>query len=45
VRYQVVRAPAGNEAIPLPERSLADGERVPGADHPDTKAARKDLAA
>jgi hypothetical protein len=28
------------EAIPLPERSLADCERVPGADHPNTKAAR-----
>jgi hypothetical protein len=33
------------EAILLLERSLADCERVLGADHPNTKAARKDLAA
>jgi hypothetical protein len=33
------------EAIPLLERTLADCERVLGADHPKTKAARKDLAA
>jgi hypothetical protein len=33
------------EAILLLERTLADCERVLGADHPDTKAARKDLAA
>ena len=33
------------EAIPLLERTLADCERVRGADHPDTKAAREDLAA
>ena len=33
------------EAILLLERSLADSERVLGADHPNTKAARKDLAA
>ena len=33
------------EAIPLLERTLADSERVLGADHPDTNAAREDLAA
>ena len=33
------------KAIPLLERALADCERVLGADHPTTKAARKDLAA
>jgi hypothetical protein len=33
------------EAIPLLERTLADCERMLGADHPDTKAAREDLAA
>ena len=33
------------EAIPLLERTLADCERVLGADHPKTTAARKDLAA
>ena len=33
------------EAIPLLERTLADCERVLGADHPDTNAAREDLAA
>lgn len=33
------------EAIPLLERALAGCERVLGADHPDTKAAREDLAA
>ena len=33
------------EAILLLERTLADCERVLGADHPNTKAARKDLAA
>ncbi len=33
------------EAIPLLERTLADWERVRGADHPDTKAAREGLAA
>jgi hypothetical protein len=33
------------EAILLLERTLADCERVLGADHPYTKAARKDLAA
>jgi len=33
------------EAIPLLERTLADYGRMLGADHPKTKAARKDLAA
>jgi hypothetical protein len=33
------------EAIPLLERTLADSERMLGADHPDTNAAREDLAA
>ena len=33
------------EAIPLLERTLADCERVLGADHPDTRAAREDLVA
>ncbi len=33
------------EAIPLLERTLADCERMLGADHPDTRAAREDLAA
>jgi hypothetical protein len=33
------------EAILLLERTLADCERVLGADHPNTKAARKYLAA
>jgi hypothetical protein len=33
------------EAIPLLERTLAGCERVLGADHPDTRAAREDLAA
>ena len=33
------------EAIPLLERTLADYERMLGADHPDTNAARKALAA
>ena len=32
-------------AIPLFKRTLADCERVLGADHPDTKAARENLAA
>jgi Tetratricopeptide repeat len=34
-----------SEAIPLFKRTLADCERVLGADHPDTKAAREGLAA
>jgi hypothetical protein len=33
------------EAILLLERTLADYERMLGADHPNTKATRKDLAA
>jgi hypothetical protein len=33
------------KAIRLLERSVADCERVLGAAHPNTKAARKDLAA
>lgn len=33
------------KAIPLYRRTLADCERVLGADHPDTRAAREDLAA
>jgi hypothetical protein len=33
------------EAIPLLEQTLADCERMLGADHPKAKAARKDLAA
>jgi hypothetical protein len=33
------------EAIPLLEQTLADCERTLGADHPDTNAARKALAA
>ena len=33
------------EAIPLLERTLADCERVLGADHPWTKGAREGLAA
>ena len=33
------------EAIPLLERTLADCERMLGADHPDTNAARNNLAA
>jgi hypothetical protein len=33
------------KAIRLFKRTLADCERVLGADHPKTKAARKDLAA
>lgn len=33
------------EAIRLYERTLADSERVLGADHPNTKAAREGLAA
>ena len=33
------------EAIPLLERTLADCERALGANHPDTKAARENLAA
>ena len=33
------------KAIPLYRRTLADCERVLRADHPNTKAARKDLAA
>lgn len=33
------------EAIPLYKRTLADCERMLGADHPDTKAAREALAA
>jgi hypothetical protein len=33
------------KAIPLFQRALADCERVLGADHPDTKAARANLAA
>ena len=32
------------EAIPLLERTLADRERVLGADHPDTLASRHNLA-
>lgn len=32
------------EAIPLYRGALADRERMLGADHPDTNAARKDLA-
>jgi len=32
------------KAIRLYKRTLADCERVLGADHPKTKAARKDLA-
>ena len=31
--------------IPLYRRTLADCERVLGADHPDMRAAREDLAA
>ena len=33
------------EAIPLYRGALADCERMLGADHPDTNAAREDLAA
>jgi Tetratricopeptide repeat len=33
------------EAIPLLERTLVYCERALGADHPDTRAAREDLAA
>jgi len=33
------------KAIPLYRRTLADCERVLGVDHPDTRAAREDLAA
>lgn len=33
------------EAIPLFERTLADCERVLGADHPDTLSSRHNLAA
>ena len=33
------------EAIRLYERRLADCERLLGADHPDTKAARESVAA
>lgn len=33
------------KAIPLLERTLADCERVLGADHPDTRAVRVNLAA
>jgi hypothetical protein len=33
------------EAIPLLERTLADYERMLDAGHPDTNAAREDLAA
>ena len=33
------------KAIRLYKRTLADCERVLGANHPNTKAARKDLAA
>jgi len=33
------------KAIPLLERTLADSERVLGADHPNTKAVSKDFAA
>jgi hypothetical protein len=33
------------EAVSLLERTLAGSERVPGAGHPDTKAARAGLAA
>ncbi|MGW5555523.1 tetratricopeptide repeat protein, partial [Nocardia beijingensis] len=32
------------EAIPLYERTLADRERVSGADHPDTLVSRNNLA-
>jgi hypothetical protein len=32
------------EAIPMYERTLADRERLLGADHPDTKVVRKNLA-
>jgi thioredoxin-like negative regulator of GroEL len=31
------------EAVPLFERTLADSERVLGADHPITQAARREL--
>jgi hypothetical protein len=33
------------EAIPLLERTLADSERLLGADHPNTKVVRENLAA
>jgi hypothetical protein len=33
------------EAIPLLERALADCERVLGANHPNTKVVRENLAA
>ena len=33
-----------DEAIPLLEQTLADRERVLGADHPDTVTTRKYLA-
>jgi hypothetical protein len=32
------------EAIPLYKRTLADCERLLGAEHPDTKAAQEGLA-
>jgi hypothetical protein len=32
------------DAVPLFERTLADCERVLGADHPDTLASRDNLA-
>ena len=43
MRYLAAGRPA--KAIPLYRRTLADCERVLGADHPDTRAAREDLAA
>jgi Tetratricopeptide repeat len=36
--------PTPEEAIPLQERTLADSERVLGADHPDTLTSRHNLA-